>query len=349
MTRYQIKKKQANMKRKLMISIGIIVIGLGMVITALVLEASNYPWGLLFGTATQNDEEIADPAPIVLDEEDQDVLVTEDASPQASVSELPVTASPEAEDTSSSPEVALPGDETETQKAPAVSKYVVLGTFKIPVLKVSQNLLEGAGRQMKYGVGHIPGTAAVGQPGNCAVAGHRDYPFRYLDQLKSGDSIVIKAGGVKYTYTVFDKFDVLPNEVWVLNSIPGESYTLTVITCTPYMVSSHRLIIWARLTDIDGMTPQAYYGIPDITEEATVSPEQTDTAAQPTPSAEETSDPSDIPTETTTGETAPAAPLQTPTDQPAEASAPATGQVPETAAAPAATPTEGLPSSTAVS
>ena len=114
--------------------------------------------------------------------------------------------------------------------------------------------------EMKYGVGHVTGTAMPGEKGNCAISGHRPYPFRYLDTLTEGDKVIVKRDGVVYTYSVYESFEVLPEETWVLDNIIGEKYTLTLITCTPYMVSSHRLIVRARLIDIDGMTPAEYYG-----------------------------------------------------------------------------------------
>ncbi len=273
MTRNEAVKKTIRRKKNMIIALALIAVGLVLVVTAVILEANNYPWGILFGTATQDADEIPDPPPIELDAEDQEAELTA-AVPSEEVTETAaVSESPEI-DTSPEVEAELPGNTEATESAPAVPQYIILGTFKIPVLKVSQNLLEGAGRQMKYGVGHVPLTAAPGQKGNCVVSGHRPYPFRYLDQLKQGDSIVIKAEGVTYTYVVYESFDVLPTETWVLNQIPGEDYTLTVITCTPYMVSSHRLIVRARLTDIDGKTPQEYHG--DIIPEVSASPEAAD-------------------------------------------------------------------------
>lgn len=287
MTRNEKKKNNAKQRRRMILSLSLMLVGLVMVVTALIMEASNYPWGILFGTATQNAETIADPAPIILDKEDKDVIVTAASpSPEISAADPSPTEAAAASDTSPSAAADLPGNEEDTEKAPAVSKYVILGTFKIPVLGVSQNLLEGAGKEMKYGVGHLPTTAAVGQKGNCAIAGHRPYPFRYLDQIKTGDNIVIKTGGHTYTYSVFDSLTVLPTEVWVLNNVQGEDYTLTIITCTPYMVSSHRLIIRARLTIIDGITPQEYYGevspdtiSPDVLPTDLAEPSNTDAAA----------------------------------------------------------------------
>lgn len=313
MTRSDARKKKAKQRRNMIFALLLIAVGLVLVVTAVIMEASHYPWGILFGTASQDADALPDPPPIVLDPEDQDVVITEGvpategtdtgtAGEEIEASDTP-DADPSASEVSPSAGTELPGNTEDTEKAPAVSKFVVLGTIKIPVLNVSQNLLEGSGKQMKYGVGHITSTAAPGQKGNCAVSGHRTYPFRYLDQLKPGDHIVIKAGGVSYTYEVYESFEVLPTEVWVLNSIPGEDYALTVITCTPYMVSSHRLIVRARLTDVDGKTPQEYYG--DISPEASVTPAETAEPGIPpteTPAPTETpvnasADPADTVTE----------------------------------------------------
>lgn len=215
-----------------------IAAGVVFVAVALYLESADYPWGLLFGTASQSEDSLPDPPDLILDREDSNsqIVVLDDIGLQGEYEEN-AAAGP------------LPGDEAFTAAASEAKKYVVIGSFKIPSLRISQNLLEGTGRQLKYGVGYVPGTAAPGEKGNCAIAGHRSYPFRYLNKLSAGDSIIIKSAGNVYTYKVYDSFDVLPEETWVLNSVDGEDSVLTIITCTPYLVSSHRLIVRARLAD----------------------------------------------------------------------------------------------------
>ncbi len=262
-------------------------VGLVLIVTAVIMEANQYPWGVLFRQANQNEQNVPDPSPIELNAEDGWAVITEAPTPSAA-SSADVSADLTDPSTSPSENVVLPGDEEETQTAPDVPVYVVSGVLKIPVLGVSQNILEGTGKQMGYGVGHVEWTAAPGQEGNCSLAGHRPYPFRYLDMLTNGDVIVIKSGGVTYTYSVFDLFDVLPSETWVLNPVEGEQYTLTLITCTPYLVSSHRLIVRARLIDIDGMTPEAYYA-PDTSAPSDI-PETVAPSPSDIPSAAPTSD-----------------------------------------------------------
>ncbi len=224
-----------------------ILISAGFVILliAAVLEARDYPWGLLFGTASQSAESIPDPNPITLDEEDKDITVITNPDAAPIVTEGSTN--------------QLPGDENAESATPASKKYVQLGTFKIPVITVSANLMEGTAKQLKYGVGHVAGTNTVGEAGNCAIAGHRSTYFRYLHKLSPSDTIVIKVGQNTYTYTVFESLTVEPQDTWVLKDVAGENYLLTLITCTPYPTYSQRLIIRARLSDINGLTPAQFY------------------------------------------------------------------------------------------
>ncbi len=239
-------------------ALGVMALGILLLAVALVLESGDYPWGILFGTASQSEDATPDPAPLALDEEDAGASIVFGDFPSSNAAEPS--------------EGVLPGDEAATSAADLAKQYVVLGSFKIPALRLSQHFLEGVDKQLKYGVGHIPGTAAPGQKGNCAVAGHRSFPFRHVDKLTAGDNIIINSGGVTYTYKVYDSFDVLPEETWVLRNVDGEDYVLTIVTCTPYVVSSHRLIIRARLADIDGLTPEEYYGPASTPEDPPQSP-----------------------------------------------------------------------------
>ena len=223
----------------------LIFAGMALIAATICIEAYRYPWGTLSGSG-RDESSLPDPTPVVLTGEDADsVIENADDGPIKSSS---VDGQGETGE--------LPGSETED--APS-AVYIQLGIIKIPELNVSQNVLEGTQRQMRYGIGHVTGTDGIGVKGNCAVAGHRTTAFRYLDKLTTGDSVVLKVNGNVFTYTVYDSFDVLPEETWVLNDIEGEDYALTLITCTPYLVSSHRLIVRARLTDVNGLLPEAFY------------------------------------------------------------------------------------------
>jgi len=133
------------------------------------------------------------------------------------------------------------------------SKQTVLGIIQIKKLNLKAPVVEGVKpANLKSAVGHIPGTAAPGFPGNCVLAGHRSYTFgkffNRLDELAEGDSILITTKKEDLTYKVFETKVVLPDDVSVLKGSKDDSI-LTLITCTPIYVASHRLIVVARLEE----------------------------------------------------------------------------------------------------
>ncbi len=124
----------------------------------------------------------------------------------------------------------------------------VIGRLSIPTAKVDSIVAEGVdARTLRRAVGHIPNTALPGEPGNVALAGHRDTFFRGLDRLHLGDPIRLVTSTGTYLYRVEDLRIVEPNETWVL--APGPAPTLTLVTCYPfhYLGSApQRYIIRAR-------------------------------------------------------------------------------------------------------
>ncbi|SDH63879.1 class D sortase [Desulfosporosinus hippei] len=219
----------------------LIVLGLCLILDAFVVKTYHYPWRTLFGSYDQSEFSVQDPASIVA----KDVVLTQ-TEPEG----LPAIPS------AASLPASLPGDEKAI--SPSQPAYVQLGILKIPVLNVSEYVLEGTEGQLHYGVGQVVGSKGIGQKGNCVIAGHRATTFRYLNKLVSGNRIILKAEGNVYTYSVYESFTVLPEDTWVLGEVRGETYALTLITCTPYLVNSQRLIVRARLIDINGMKPEGY-------------------------------------------------------------------------------------------
>ncbi|WP_027400334.1 class D sortase [Anaerovorax odorimutans] len=127
----------------------------------------------------------------------------------------------------------------------------VIGKITIPAISSDLLLLEGSdSKHLKYGAGHIIGTALPGEKGNCCIAGHRNYTFgtyfNRIDELKNGDIIEISYNNTVYKYEVFDNFVVLPTEISVLAGTK-ESSIVTLITCHPKGSNSHRLIIKGSL------------------------------------------------------------------------------------------------------
>lgn len=128
--------------------------------------------------------------------------------------------------------------------------YGTVGILIIP--KIDLKVAVGEGTDMdtlRYAVGHFKGTAMPGEKGNFALAGHRSYTygqyFNRLDELTTGDEIFIETIKGNYKYRIYNKKVVLPEDMSVLN--PTGDATMTLVTCTPVRVATHRLIISARL------------------------------------------------------------------------------------------------------
>ena len=85
---------------------------------------------------------------------------------------------------------------------------------------------------LRRAVGHIPGTALPWQPGDVAIAGHRDTFFRPLREICRGDNITLQTLQGSYHYRVEFTRVVDPRDTWVLSSSHGP--TLTLITCYPF-------------------------------------------------------------------------------------------------------------------
>ncbi|NLU09059.1 class D sortase [uncultured Clostridium sp.] len=128
--------------------------------------------------------------------------------------------------------------------------YGTVGILIIPKIDLKVAIGEGTDMTtLKYAVGHFKGTAMPGKKGNFALAGHRSYTFgqyfNRLGELKVGDEIMVETVNGVYKYKVYNTKVVLPDEVDVLNST--NNATMTLITCTPIRVATHRLIISAKL------------------------------------------------------------------------------------------------------
>ncbi len=135
----------------------------------------------------------------------------------------------------------------------------VLGRVEIPRLNLSAIVREGVEAEtLKVAVGHVPSTALPGDPGNFAIAAHRDTLFRALKDIKKDDLITFQSPSGSYRYRVVATKIVKPSDVSVLRSdggglIPNTSDSqkiLTMITCYPfYYVGSapKRFIVEAEL------------------------------------------------------------------------------------------------------
>lgn len=123
-----------------------------------------------------------------------------------------------------------------------------IGRVEIPRLGLSAMVVEGVGRSsLRRAVGHIPGTALPGEPGNTAISAHRDTFFRPLQNIQHNDMITLTTVGGRYHYRVVSMKIVSPEDVGVLD--PSGTQTLTLITCYPFYfvgASPDRFIVRAE-------------------------------------------------------------------------------------------------------
>lgn len=121
--------------------------------------------------------------------------------------------------------------------------------IQIPAIGVDAPVVQGDGwEQLKKGVGqHIP-SANPGENGNVVLSGHNDVYgeiFRHLDRLQPGDQVILYTQQRAYTYIVERTLIVEPTAVEVIASTGAP--TLTLISCYPYLVDTHRIVVFARL------------------------------------------------------------------------------------------------------
>lgn len=125
----------------------------------------------------------------------------------------------------------------------------IMGYIEIPSIKVSLPIYHGVDQAvLQIAVGHIPGSSLpVGGSGShCVLSGHRGLPsatlFTHLDRMQVGDHFMLKVLDKTLTYEVDQIRTVLPDEIDDLDRVPGQDYC-TLVTCTPYQVNTHRLLV----------------------------------------------------------------------------------------------------------
>ena len=121
--------------------------------------------------------------------------------------------------------------------------------IQIPAISVDSPIVQGDGsEQLKKGVAQHIGTPNPGENGNIVLSGHNDVYgeiFRYLDRLRPGDSVILFTSRRQYTYIIIGTQMVKPTAVEVMASTPDARVTL--ISCHPYLVDIHRIVISAVL------------------------------------------------------------------------------------------------------
>jgi len=125
----------------------------------------------------------------------------------------------------------------------------VMGYIEIPVIGVSLPVYHGTDEAvLQIAVGHLEWTSLPvgGASSHCVVSGHRGLPsaklFTNLDQLQVGDTFLFRILDETLTYEVDQVKIVLPHETDDLHIEDGKDLC-TLVTCTPYGVNSHRMLV----------------------------------------------------------------------------------------------------------
>lgn len=128
----------------------------------------------------------------------------------------------------------------------------VMGYITIPRLDETMPIYHGTAEStLQVGVGHIDTSSLPvgGASTHAALSGHRGLPsaklFTDLDKMEDGDVFYIKVLKTKLAYQVDQIETVLPDQTESLAITAGDDY-VTLVTCTPYGINSHRLLVRAH-------------------------------------------------------------------------------------------------------
>lgn len=125
----------------------------------------------------------------------------------------------------------------------------IMGYVEIKKMDVSLPIYHGTDDSvLRVGIGHLEWTSLPvgGLNSHCVISGHRGIPsaklFKDLDDLREGDTFMLHVLGETLTYEVDLIRTVEPKNISGLAITPGKDYC-TLVTCTPYGINTHRLLV----------------------------------------------------------------------------------------------------------
>lgn len=131
----------------------------------------------------------------------------------------------------------------------SISDDGIIGYIEIPSIDVTLPIYHGTSEEiLQVAIGHIEGSSLPvgGLSTHCVISGHRGLPFSRLftdiDQLSEGDIFTLLVLDEALTYEVDQIRIVEPDDISLLEIKEGEDLC-TLVTCTPYGVNSHRLLV----------------------------------------------------------------------------------------------------------
>lgn len=155
----------------------------------------------------------------------------------------------------------LPGSDAPSsggqRTAAAPAGAPVIGRIAIPAIGLSTTLYQGGElAQIDRGPSHMPTTAMPGRQGNTVIAGHRTtktHPFRDLDRLTPGDTVIFEVSYGTYTYEFTHHTIVTEDDVYILDQDGGNRATL--FACHPKGSSQYRIVAHFRLVSAPAASP----------------------------------------------------------------------------------------------
>ena len=143
----------------------------------------------------------------------------------------------------------------EYQQLLNVSGLGVMGYIEIPSIDCSLPIYHGTEESvLQIAVGHLEWSSLPvgGESTHCVLSGHRGLPsaklFTNLDKLQTGDIFLLRILDEVLTYEVDQILIVEPQEVGALQIVEGQDYC-TLVTCTPYGINTHRLLVRGHRID----------------------------------------------------------------------------------------------------
>lgn len=125
----------------------------------------------------------------------------------------------------------------------------MMGYIKIPKISISIPIYHDATEvQLQKGIGHLKGTSLPigGESTHCVLSGHTGVPgnmlFTDLDKMEIGDKFYLHVLDEVLAYRVDQIMVVDPDDTSQIQIVPGQDYC-TLLTCTPYGINSHRLLV----------------------------------------------------------------------------------------------------------
>ena len=142
----------------------------------------------------------------------------------------------------------------EYEKQLSIDESGIMGYIDIPKINVMLPVYHGVDEEvLQVAIGHIPGSSLPvgGKSTHCVVSGHRGLPsarlFTDIDKLVEGDTFTITVLNQTITYEVDQIRTVLPTDLSDLQIEKGKDYC-TLVTCTPYGINTHRLLVRGHRT-----------------------------------------------------------------------------------------------------